>query len=269
MTLRIIYEPRGRALEYAPLAVSLYRGCPHGCVYCFAPASTKTEREKFLQPYARKDALAKLAMDCADLKKAGDEREILLSFTTDPYQPLEEGTNLTRKAIIVLCRYGRPFTILTKGGLLSSRDFDWLGNYKDLARYGTTLVFSNEKDRVLWEPLAAPTRERIAALELAHHYGIRTWVSLEPVIYPVQSLFMITATFPFVDEYRIGKFNHTKDNPALEKFIESIGYVYPTDQEWTEFVQQAYTLLKFYKKEFVFKKDLQPYLPIAQAWGKV
>lgn len=70
--MRIIYAPRGRALEYAPLAVSLYRGCPHGCVYCFVPDSTKIDREKFLQPYARKDALALLRKDCEELVRAGD-----------------------------------------------------------------------------------------------------------------------------------------------------------------------------------------------------
>ena len=100
--MRIIYVPRGRALEYAPLAVSLYRGCSHGCVYCFAPASLRTEREKFLHVEPRKDALRKLEMDCKELVMTGDTREILMSFTTDPYQQLEEEHGLTRSAIQIL-----------------------------------------------------------------------------------------------------------------------------------------------------------------------
>ena len=98
--MRIIYEPRGRAAEYAPLAVSLYRGCSHGCTYCFVPdVIHEHDREAFLNARARKDALKKLALDCKELAAAGDQREILMSFTTDPYQPIEAQHRLTSTAI--------------------------------------------------------------------------------------------------------------------------------------------------------------------------
>ncbi len=257
--MRIIYEPRGRAAEYAPLAVSLYRGCPHGCVYCFAPDSTRTLREDFLKPRARKDALKLLELDCKELAAAGDQREILMSFTTDPYQPLDEELQLTRKAIEILIRYNLHFTVLTKGGKRSERDFDLLASRPDLCRYGTTLVFADGNDRALWEPAAASMEERVRALLRAKMLGIRTWVSLEPVVYPKQTLFIIRNTCQYVDEYRIGKFNHI-DDPGIQHFMDSIGYKYPTDQEWRDFVQAAKVLLDQSGSRYIFKKDLQPYL---------
>ena len=54
----IIYEPKGRAREYSPLAANLYRGCGHGCIYCYAPAVTFTAREVFRShPCPRQDVL--------------------------------------------------------------------------------------------------------------------------------------------------------------------------------------------------------------------
>lgn len=107
--MRIIYEPRGRALEYAPLAVSLYHGCSHGCRYCYVPAALRTTTEKFLQPGPRKNALALLERDAEELARAGDTREILMSFTCDPYQHLEQELGLTREAIRILIQHGLHF----------------------------------------------------------------------------------------------------------------------------------------------------------------
>ena len=256
MTLRIIYEPRGRALEYAPLAVSLYRGCSHGCTYCFAPDSTRTSIEKFQKPYYRKDSLFLLKQDCKQMFKAGDQREVLVSFTTDPYQPLNEGIPVTRRAIEIFRRYGIHFTVLTKGGLRSTCNFDLMASRPDLCRYGTTLTFDNPEDSRYFEPNAALPHERITALTCAHDRGIRTWVSLEPVIYPEQTIHLIQVTLNhrdkcpgIVDEYRIGKINHVECNI--------------TDQEWRQFVHDAKALLDEHHCRYIFKRDLQPYLKAA------
>jgi len=254
--VRIIYEPKGRAREYAELAVSLYRGCSHGCVYCFAPGSTNTKRDAFLKPYVRKNALQLLEKDAIDMHTAGDKREVLLSFTTDPYQPLDEEMQLTRKAIEILISYGIHFTVLTKGGERSTRDFDLMASRPDLCRYGTTLTFDNSADSREFEPDAAPPYQRILALTGANLKGIRTWVSLEPVIHPEQTIRLIQMTLDvrnkkpgIVDEFRIGKINHVESDI--------------TDAEWRKFVQDAKTLLDGYHCRYIFKKDLQPYLQAA------
>lgn len=245
--MRIIYEPRGRALEYAPLAVSLYRGCSHGCTYCFAPDVIHADREKFLQATPRKDAIKLLKADAAELD--GDKREILMSFTTDPYQPIEQECRLTSTAIGVLINSGLHFNILTKAGIPSLFDLEQMGEIPDLCRYGTTLTLHNEDDRKVWEPFAASTLDRCKALRIMHEHGIRTWVSLEPLIDPEQSLFLICATAPYVDEYRLGTLNHA------EKVL--------TDEQLTNYAGKAYSLLKTSGKKVVWKKDLQPYLKAA------
>jgi len=244
---RIVYEPRGRALEYAPLAVSLYHGCEHGCTYCYAPSALKMDRANFLKPYVRKDALIRLEKDAAELASIGDTREILMSFTTDPYQPIEEKLRITRAALEILMKYKLHVNILTKNGLLSTRDFDILAGNKDLCRYGTTLTFTDPEDRIKFEPNASPTEHRIAALQMAHKRGISTWSSIEPVFYPEQSLDLIRKTVGFVDEYKIGKLNHMEEYKVSEK-------------EMTVFVLEVKRILDDAGKRYIFKKDLYPYL---------
>jgi DNA repair photolyase len=244
---RIIYEPRGRAFEYAPLAVSLYHGYSHGYVYCYVPAALKTDKDHFLKPYVRKDALIKLEKDAADLAKHKDTREILMSFTTDPYQPIEEEIGITRKAIEILIKYGLDFTVLTKNGLLSTRDFDLMAAHPELCRYGTTLTFTNPDDRINFEPNASPTEHRIAALQIAHKKGIRTWVSIEPVIDPDQSLELIKRTVGFVDEYRIGKLNHMN------------GYEI-NETDMITFINESRRVLDLNGNDYIYKKDVFPYI---------
>jgi DNA repair photolyase len=124
--MAIIYEPRGKAREYAPLAANLYRGCAPACAYCYAPKSTSTDRSVFSSPayiQPRPGILAGLEVEARKL--AGDPREILLSFTSDPYQPMEQSQGLTRRALEILMAHDLTVTILTKGGawgLLRDRD---------------------------------------------------------------------------------------------------------------------------------------------------
>lgn len=149
--MSVIYEPRGRAREYAALAANLYAGCEHGCVYCYAPSAVRRARDDFhgaVKP--RKNILAGLEKDAERL--AGSKDRVLLSFTTDPYQPIEEELGITREAIKILHRHGLHVEILTKGGTRAARDFDLLmpGD-----AFATTLTFLDEDKSREWEPKAA------------------------------------------------------------------------------------------------------------------
>lgn len=235
--MKAIYETKGRAWEYCELAVSLYSGCEHGCFYCFAPRVLRKTRNDFLQARARKGVLTALAKEAPQY--AG--KEVLMSFTTDPYQPIDAELKLTRQAIEIFFSNNIRPVILTKGGLRSMRDFDIL-HICD-AKYGATLTYLDTALSQLEEPGAAQPEERIAALRQAHESGIYTWVSLEPVIDPAESLEIIRRTRDFVDEYRIGVLNY-------DKRAKDINY--------SKFAAEAAELLS--GKRFRIKNDLRKYL---------
>ncbi len=73
---------------------------------------------------------------------------------------------------------------------------------------GQTIVFMDDVERQLWEPGASAIGDRLRALQIAHEAGIRTWVSLEPVIDPQQALALINCAAPYVGTWEIGKLNH-------------------------------------------------------------
>jgi len=241
--VRVVYEPKGRAREYAPLAVNLYNGCGHGCQYCYAPSVLHMTREEFFRhPQPRKDVLTKLSRDVMDMQEAGDDREILLCFSCDPYQPIDDVYKLTRQAIMEMCVFKRHFTVLTKGGRRSERDFDFLKTFPDLCRYGATLVFANDEDALQYEPGAAPTSERIKVLGKAHDLGIKTWVSLEPVWSPENAFELIRRTRSFVDEYRIGKLNYHPHSKTVD---------------WKQFKKDVVVLCEQLDCRYILKKDLE------------
>ena len=198
----VIYEPKGRAGEYCPLALNLYRGCGHGCIYCYAPDATFMDPEKFKEAAPRPGIIERLKKNAPKAAQDGATGNVLLSFTSDAYQPINEIHQLTRQAIQILHTNGFNVTILTKGGLRAERDFDL---YLPGDEFATTLTFTDAKRSLEWEPSAALPDERIEVLNIAHAKGIRTWVSLEPVIDPEQTLQLIRITHKFVDLFKVGK----------------------------------------------------------------
>jgi DNA repair photolyase len=237
----VIYESQGRAREYSELAANLYSGCDHGCIYCYAPLATRKKREIFSKPSMRKEVLLKFRRDALILKERRESRPVLLSFTTDPYQHLDVDLRLTRTAIQILHSNNLKVSILTKGGIRSERDFDLLSEHPELSAYGATLVFCREDMRIKIEPNAAPTNQRIASLEKAHRLGIPTYVSLEPVWSPEDSLKLIDMTHGFVDLFKVGKLNYHNQQKNVN---------------WSQFREDAIDKLEHYGKEYYIKKDL-------------
>jgi DNA repair photolyase len=242
MKRRVIYEPRGKAGEYAPLALNLYRGCLHGCQYCFAPTATFTERARFHNPSyitARPGILAALEEQARQM--AGDQRQILLSFTSDPYQPLEKEARITRRALEILMAHHLTVTILTKGGVWGlDRDRDLLSMTPGNA-WGVTLTHDDPLVSFKWEPKAALPMNRIGSLYFAKKFGLKTWVSFEPVIDPEAVYRLLIATHEFVDLYKVGKLNYH----PLAKAID-----------WRRFKGEMEERLTRFGKPFYLKRDL-------------
>jgi DNA repair photolyase len=201
----MIYEPKGKAAEYARLAINHYTGCSHGCDYCYMKRMFEQKKVSppFDAPRVKDKCLPLLAASCK--KYAGTDKRVQVCFSTDPYQPLDDTVKLTRAVLAMLHDYKIPFQVLTKGGLSAVRDFDLYGT-DDL--FGVTLVSTDPDWLAGMEPAAAPFEERVGSLIRARAKGIKTWVSLEPVIDAAEALKVIRWTHAVVDLYKIGQLNY-------------------------------------------------------------
>ena len=237
--MSVIYEPKGKAREYSPLACNLYKGCAHGCIYCYAPSATYTNRETFSNnPQPRKKILQQLKKDAS--KFTADPRSILLCFTTDPYQPIEADLKLTRQALQILTNYRCTVQVLTKGGLLAIRDFDLLTQNPKNA-FSVTLTTDDPIESLQWEPQAALPKDRIKSLQIAKRAGLNTWVSFEPVYNPEAVFRLIDRTHTFVDLYKVGKMNY---HPIAREI------------DWPTFRDRVINKLENLQKPYYIKKDL-------------
>jgi DNA repair photolyase len=240
----VIYAPKGQAGEYAPLATNPYRGCGHGCAYCYVPLVTKQPRPEFdrgAEP--RADFLKRVEADARKYQAAGVTEQVMLSFTTDPYHPGD--TTLTRKTLRILRDRGLAFCTLTKGGRRSERDIDLFRTDRD--SFASTLTSLDERFSRKWERGAADPADRIAALRMFRECGIFTWVSLEPTLDVEASLAIIDATHGFVDLYKVGQANYLKEITRTT--------------DWRDYTLRVIERLHRYEKRHYIKRDLQPHLP--------
>ncbi len=163
--------------------LNIYRGCGHGCRYCFARYShTYLGTDKFFQDiYVKTNIAERLDRQLSARRWRGEA--IKLGGVTDSYQPLEKQYELMPQILRKLIKHKNPCVITTKSSLIK-RDIDLLA---ELARHTCVYVsFSvttadEELEKVL-EPGASPTKERFEALALCKKVGCHTTVMLVPVI---------------------------------------------------------------------------------------
>lgn len=238
---KLIYHPSGSAGEYAEkgYAVNLFRGCTHGCRYCYVPQFTHQSREAFhAHCDPAPDVLARLK---ADMKRVGVLSEpIFLCFTTDPYC-VDAPEGITRKAIEIILESGNRVNILTKGGTRACADFDLLASVPG-NKIGATLTFFWRGSQREWEPKASTPNDRHVMLRKAHELGIETWASIEPVIFPEESILIMDAAIPYVDEFKIGRWNHDPQAKAID---------------WKGFANRARDLMEKHGKRYMFKAELR------------
>jgi len=207
-------------------------------MYCYVPDVTRNN-SFFTEQHAKADVLVKLRKEAP--KYEGTTNRVLLSFASDPYQPLDLALQLTCQVITILQKYGIPFQVLTKGGLRAQRDFPL---YTTQDAFAVTLTFVKGDEWKKYEPGAAQPTDRIESLRTAkYQFGIETWVSLEPVIDARQSLEAIERTHEFVDHYKIGKMNRVTVNVNCRAFA-----------------LEAIRLCNKYGKDYYIKKDLAAFL---------
>jgi DNA repair photolyase len=241
---KIIYEPKGKAREFSPLALNHYLGCDSDCIYCF-----NKKRNYFTNPpHLAKDCLNRVKKEAYVLEGTNDQ--VLLSFVGDPYCKKEMTQHVTRQVLEIFLQYRIPTAILTKGGKRCLKDLALFKKFGKGINVGATLTFSNDTHSLHYEPNAALPSERFETLEKLHKAGIRTWVSLEPVFDIKQTLKIIDITHEYVDSYKVGKLNGydlAKNNP----------FKYNTQPDrWKSLLHDAVKKLRGYKKQFYIKQDL-------------
>jgi DNA repair photolyase len=167
-------------------SINPYRGCEHGCIYCYArPAHAYMglspgidfESKLFFKPGAA-------ALLERELSKPGYiPAPIHIGGNTDPYQPAERSLKITRGVLEVLERFGHPASIITKSALIG-RDADILGSMsgRGLARAFVSVTTLDRKLARAMEPRAATPERRLEAISTLKRAGAEVGVLFAPVI---------------------------------------------------------------------------------------
>lgn len=167
-------------------SINPYRGCEHGCVYCFA---RPTHAFMGLSPgldfeaklFAKPDAARLLERELA--KPGYEPRTIAIGTNTDPYQPIEKQWRIMREVLEVLEAHNHPVGIVTKSALVM-RDVDILGRMaeKGLAKVALSVTTLDRKLARAMEPRAATPPLRLEAMRALSDAGIPVSVMIGPVI---------------------------------------------------------------------------------------
>ena len=167
-------------------SINPYRGCEHGCVYCFARPShafmglspgLDFESKLFAKPDAAKLLERELA------KEGYTPRSMAIGTNTDPYQPIEEHWRITRSILELLLETKHPFTITTKSDRVV-RDLDIIGPAARLGIAAVAISVTSLDPRVhsTLEPRAPAPRKRLAAIKALSEAGVPAFASIAPVI---------------------------------------------------------------------------------------
>lgn len=235
--MKPIYVPKGAAKEYGDYALNIYTGCPHRCYYCFAPNVLHRDKEKFHSCVAPRDGIVEETRKQIEREHITG-KTVHLCFTCDPY-PTGYDTTPTREIIKILKESGNHVQILTKGD--GSRDFDLLDS-EDW--YGITHAGYTSEEGLFVppkaEPKSAPIATRLTALGKAHSLGIKTWISMEPVLDADDITNFLLLGLDYVDRYKIGKLNY-----------------HPSNIDWKEFGTKVEEICRAMRYDYYIKDGLR------------
>ena len=166
--------------------ISPYRGCSHGCVYCFSrpnheylgfSAGLDFESRILVKENAPELLRKKLS------SPAWKPQTLAMSGATDVYQPVEKKLRLTRRCLQVLAEFRNPVAVITKNHLVT-RDIDLLSELArhDAVSVAVSLTTLDDDLRRIMEPRTSSPKRRLAAIEKLAGAGIRVGVLTAPVI---------------------------------------------------------------------------------------
>ena len=231
----ILYKTKVEYAEERGLyAVTPYRGCSHGCKYCYNRLIRRMKYNDWIHAEPRSFSIIKLSREIDRVKPKG----VFISFGCDPYQPLEEKCKLTRAIIELLNRKRVPYWILTKSNLIL-RDAELFDS--KLCMLGLSITTFDPSTEKYWEPNSTPNIKRLEALKTLKQLGFKTWVSLEPILdwtYP----HIIREVAPYIDLIVIGKLNYFKPLKPMD---------------WKKVKKKAEQICNEYGLNYIIKKELK------------
>lgn len=167
-------------------SINPYRGCEHGCIYCYArPSHAYMNMSPGLdfetKIFYKVDAATILAKELDKPKYSC--KPIVVGANTDPYQPLENKLKVTRSILEVLHKYNHPVTIITKSSMIE-RDIDILSDMakKHLAKVAVSVTTLSLKLKQILEPRTSAPKARLRAIYNLTQAGIPVRVMAAPMI---------------------------------------------------------------------------------------
>ncbi|UVE17871.1 PA0069 family radical SAM protein [Pseudomonas sp. LS44] len=167
-------------------SVNPYRGCEHGCIYCFArPSHAYWDLSPGIDFETKLIAKTNLASRLEEeLSKPGYvPKPLALGINTDAYQPIEREHQLTRQALEVCLRFRHPLHIITKSSLIL-RDLDLLGELASLNLVSVAFSLTTLDDELkrIMEPRAAAPAARLRSMRALHEHGVPVSAICAPMI---------------------------------------------------------------------------------------
>lgn len=160
--------------------MNIYRGCSHGCIYCYARSNYYEKTDNFDCIRAKKDAL-QIVRD--DLRRKVKRGVVLTGGVSDPYNPGEKEHKFTRHAMELINAFSFGTCIITKSDLVT-RDIDIFQDIKEHSPVSVNFSITCSDDDACRkiEPFVSTTSKRLEAIEYLAKSGIITGVLMDPVI---------------------------------------------------------------------------------------
>lgn len=179
----ILTPGRGLLSEYSH-SLNPYAGCAFGCSYCYVrqlPVSLFREEEWGTWVDIKANAAELLRKELVKAKKKGPVT-IFMSSATDPYQPIEAKTMLTRSLLEVMLEVQPDFLFVQTRSPLVKRDLDLFKQFGNKIRISMTIETDKEEIRKAFAPSAPPIPARMKALKEITAAGVLTQATISPLL---------------------------------------------------------------------------------------
>jgi len=192
-------------IEGFDYAINPYRGCGHGCRYCYASFMKRFSGHN--EPWGE---FVDVKINAAEVLKRqlrrAREISVIFSSVTDPYQPVERRYELTRRCLEVLQKHPCSVHVLTRSPLCL-RDLEIFKSFERI-EVGLSVTTDDERMRRLFEPHSSSIPSRIETLRVLHREGVRTYGFIGPML-PLDPERLVALLEGCVDEVLIDRLNYS------------------------------------------------------------